>query len=220
MPAGKAPPRISLFDVFIGAGRTIRAARDPLGKPSGNTAAPAAKTITAMKDIGTQTEDEAFSNDFTRAQDAKLLRLKAEGKQTWKEIASALGKSQSQVKNRYKDIKPAEDKAGEATSKAEKNKGNAAKGKGAKEGSKNAKNHAGGDARAASKPYDDDIKFSLEEWKVLNEDDVFSFKELQLLAAIMFKDVDEQCMRVASRFFDKTGRRIHPHDVREKFYPE
>ncbi|TKA81454.1 hypothetical protein B0A49_00297 [Cryomyces minteri] len=158
MPAGKAPPRISLFDVFIGTGRTIRAARDPLGKPSG--------------------------------------------------------------KNRYKDIKPAEDKAGEATSKAEKNKGNAAKGKGAKEGSKNAKKLAGGDARAASKPYDDDIKFSLEEWKVLNEDDVFSFKELQLLAAIMFKDVDEQCMRVASRFFDKTGRRIHPDDVREKFYPE
>lgn len=56
-----------------------------------------------------------------------------------------------------------------------------------------------------------------EEWITLQEDDMFSFGELQLLSELIARYDTERWGLVASRFFDKTGRRVHPLDVRDKF---
>ncbi|KAF7508189.1 hypothetical protein GJ744_009486 [Endocarpon pusillum] len=53
--------------------------------------------------ITKQGEDQAHS--FTTADDAKLLELKAAGK-TWKEIVAEMKKSQSALKERFKEIGP------------------------------------------------------------------------------------------------------------------
>lgn len=51
----------------------------------------------------------------------------------------------------------------------------------------------------------------------IGQDDLFSFAELQLLSELVAKHHADRWGMVASRFFDKTGRRVHPDDVRDKF---
>lgn len=53
-------------------------------------------------------------------------------------------------------------------------------------------------------------------WFELEEDDNFSFGELQMLVSILDADMGRVWDRVASAFFDKTGRRIAPCDVKQK----
>jgi hypothetical protein len=55
------------------------------------------------------------------------------------------------------------------------------------------------------------------DWLTLQEDDMFSFGELQCLSELIGKDLSQSWQRVAAKFFDLTGRRIHPDDVRDKF---
>jgi hypothetical protein len=55
------------------------------------------------------------------------------------------------------------------------------------------------------------------DWLTLQEDDMFSFGELQCLSELIGKDLGQSWQRVAAKFFDLTGRRIHPDDVRDKF---
>jgi hypothetical protein len=55
------------------------------------------------------------------------------------------------------------------------------------------------------------------DWLTLQEDDMFSFSELQCLSELIGKDLSQSWQRVAAKFFDLTGRRIHPDDVRDKF---
>ena len=62
-----------------------------------------------------------------------------------------------------------------------------------------------------------DARFTKSEWLTLQEDDIFSFGELQLLAELVAQYDAGRWQMVASRFFDKTGRRVHPQDVRDKF---
>jgi Myb-like DNA-binding domain len=60
-----------------------------------------------------QGDDDAHT--FTAADDAKLIELKANGK-TWKEIVAEMKKSQSALKERFKEIGPkAEDAGGTAS---------------------------------------------------------------------------------------------------------
>jgi DUF1680 family protein len=49
------------------------------------------------------------------------------------------------------------------------------------------------------------------------EDDIFSFGELQCLSELITQDGRQRWLRIASRFADRTGRRVHPEDIREKF---
>lgn len=68
-----------------------------------------------------------------------------------------------------------------------------------------------------------EAKFTMGEWMTLQEDDMFSFRELQLLSELIMLDARESrdgaysWLRVASLFADRTDRRVHPEDIREKF---
>lgn len=62
-----------------------------------------------------------------------------------------------------------------------------------------------------------EARFTMNEWVTLQEDDLFSFGELQLLSELIAKYDTDRWQLIASRFFDKTGRRVHPDDVRDKF---
>jgi hypothetical protein len=62
-----------------------------------------------------------------------------------------------------------------------------------------------------------ETRFTMTDWLTLQEDDMFSFGELQCLSELIAKDLGQSWQRVAAKFFDLTGRRIHPDDVRDKF---
>lgn len=62
-----------------------------------------------------------------------------------------------------------------------------------------------------------EAKFTMNEWMTLQEDSLFSFGELQLLSELIMRDQNQTWMRISSAFYDKTGRRVHPEDIREKF---
>ena len=62
-----------------------------------------------------------------------------------------------------------------------------------------------------------ETRFTISDWLTLQEDDMFSFGELQCLSELIGKDLGQSWQRVVAKFFDLTGRRIHPDDVREKF---
>ena len=62
-----------------------------------------------------------------------------------------------------------------------------------------------------------EARFTMNDWLTLQEDDIFSFGELQCLSELIAKDLNQGWQRVAAKFFDLTGRRVHPDDVREKF---
>jgi hypothetical protein len=69
-----------------------------------------------------------------------------------------------------------------------------------------------------SKPTNNgEARFTMNDWLTLQEDDIFSFGELQCLSELIAKDLNQGWQRVAAKFFDLTGRRVHPDDVREKF---
>ena len=55
------------------------------------------------------------------------------------------------------------------------------------------------------------------EWMTLQEDDLFSFGELQCLSELIMRDEAQRWFRISGAFFDKTGRRVHSEDIREKF---
>lgn len=59
--------------------------------------------------------------------------------------------------------------------------------------------------------------FTMHDWQTLQEDDLFSFGELQCLSELIAKDSEQSWERIAARFFDLTGRRVHWEDVRDKF---
>ena len=59
--------------------------------------------------------------------------------------------------------------------------------------------------------------FTLSEWRELTRDDEFSPEELQILADLVKKDREREWLRIASGFYDKTGRRVHEDDIKEKF---
>lgn len=62
-----------------------------------------------------------------------------------------------------------------------------------------------------------EARFTMKQWMTLDEDAIFSFGELQLLSELIMRDNNQTWLRVAGRFYDKTGRRVHPEDIREKF---
>ena len=72
-------------------------------------------------------------------------------------------------------------------------------------------------SKAGSQRENGETKFTMQEWLTLQEDDLFSFGELQLLTELVTIDQNQTWLRIAARFYDKTGRRVHPEDIREKF---
>ncbi|KAF2496727.1 hypothetical protein BU16DRAFT_580805 [Lophium mytilinum] len=50
----------------------------------------------------------------------------------------------------------------------------------------------------------------------LEEDDNFSQDELVMLCRLLHRDQRNLWLRIASQFYDKTGRKVHPMDIKEK----
>lgn len=175
-------------------------------------------------------------DDFTAEQDAKLLEMKAQNK-SWKDIETELGKPKHVLQKRFKETKPASEdaakKAEEGKKKAEENKKRAEEGKDeaaaakkGKEGKEKAKKkeeeeeekkkkkkEGGGDGKEEQ----EGRKFTLEEWATLTEDDVFTYEDLKALADIFSLDEEQRWIRVASKFYGLTGRRMDPGDIKDKF---
>ncbi|KAK5678247.1 hypothetical protein LTS10_009417 [Elasticomyces elasticus] len=62
-----------------------------------------------------------------------------------------------------------------------------------------------------------EARFTMNEWLTLQEDSLFSFGELQCLSELIMRDQNQTWLRIAATFYDKTGIRVHPDDIREKF---
>ncbi|EME87863.1 uncharacterized protein MYCFIDRAFT_75694 [Pseudocercospora fijiensis CIRAD86] len=149
------------------------------------------------------------SREFTEDDDKQLRELMKSGA-TFKTIAKAMpGKSKADVEDRWKEIddsKKPEVKPVEPQ----------------KEEAKNAPSAKAASAKAASvaskaRSHQSEVRFTMGEWMTLQEDELFTFQELQLLSHIIMRDPSQSWLRVASSFHDKTGRRVHPDDIREKF---
>ncbi|KAK5108604.1 hypothetical protein LTR62_008180 [Meristemomyces frigidus] len=184
---------------------------------------------------GEGTKKGPQNRGWTAEDDAKLLELwKADT--TLKAIAKELKRSQPQCKERYEQIaadskkNSDEKKKTDSEQKLSKKQKKAAKKADAEEAeAKEAKVaavvvdvHASKKkkvvaAKAPSTPGIGESRFTMNEWLTLQEDSLFSFGELQCLSEIIMKDQKQTWLRIAARFFDLTGRRVHPNDIREKF---
>ena len=110
-----------------------------------------------------------------------------------------------------------QERASAAKAEGEKNKAAALDGK---ENSKD-KTKASADPKkapsAAGSTRSGQARFTMNEWQTLQEDSLFSFGELQCLSELIMRDQSQTWLRIAAAFYDKTGRRVHPEDIREKF---
>ena len=171
---------------------------------------------------------KAADAPFTDDEDATLKRMKDE-KKSWNEIIEVLGRNKKVLQDRFKELNGGGG-GGNDTKKDEK-KDNGKKdgdGEGKKDKPDTKKENKKQDKKPeAAKPAyakagsaagsNDQARFTMNEWMTLQEDDVFSFAELQCLSELMLRDERHRWMRLASAFYDKTGRRVHPDDIREKF---
>ncbi|CAK1356333.1 hypothetical protein CB0940_00048 [Cercospora beticola] len=168
---------------------------------------------------------------FTEAEDSEL-RDQMQAGSTWKIVAKALKKPQEACKKRWdeiggdaakeepkKDEPPKQEKTTNAAEKKDNAKKEHTKQETAKKPAsvvKKASSRAGSVAGSVRSTRSS-VKFSIREWRALQEDDFFSFDELQLLCQLIGKHGEASWLGIASAFHDKTGRRVHPDDIREKF---
>ncbi|KAK4560365.1 hypothetical protein LTR86_005561 [Recurvomyces mirabilis] len=170
------------------------------------------------------------NREWTAEEDAKLRELWA-ANTPLKQIAKELKRPQKQCEERYNDIssgggddkanddKKAEDDGQPKLTKAQK--------KAARKAAEEAEAAKGKDetkrevrkasSKAQSVRSNGEARFTMGEWLTLQEDDLFSFGELQCLSEIIMKDQKQTWVRIAAKFYDRTGRRVHPDDIREKF---
>jgi len=141
---------------------------------------------------------------------------------TFKQIAKEMKRGQAQIKKHWAEIgntakvdqaepKKTETRAEEPKHASKKEKKAAKKAE--------AEIHAAAAEKKDTKPdrRDGEARFTLHEWQTLTEDSLFSLGELQCLSELAMRDQSQNWLRVAAKFYDKTGRRVHPEDIREKF---
>ncbi|KAL9055255.1 MAG: hypothetical protein Q9162_003665 [Coniocarpon cinnabarinum] len=171
-------------------------------------------------------DDKPPDSGFTPEQDAQLKQLKDE-KKSWKVIATTMGIEKGKLQGRFRDLMQAahggdakkdegkkdegkkdapttEDKPVEARNDAKPDEKPEGKGEGKGKGKKN---------KAPPEPKPNDSEANV---RVLEPDDLFDFEDLQVLVQLCSGDEDEKWERVASRFFDRTGRRVYWGDIRER----
>ncbi|TKA62958.1 hypothetical protein B0A55_10650, partial [Friedmanniomyces simplex] len=184
--------------------------------------------------------------DWTAEEDAELKKLMGEGK-TPKQIGQEMKRFQGQIKKRWNEIgggdnvvvvvqtdekkkdevvdaqKPMTKKEKKAAKKAQDEKDAAAAEKKQPEPEKERAKETSKPAAAAKAPskagsaHGGEARFTMNEWLTLQEDSLFSFGELQCLSELIMRDQNQTWLRIAAAFYDKTGRRVHPDDIREKF---
>jgi len=178
--------------------------------------------------------------DFTAKDDKRLMEMKAVNK-SWKEITAELDRPKNVLKDRYNHLNALQGGGGEVdknksgdkkqdggNGKDDKQNEKSGHDKGDKKGGKenkqakgdknsNEKPSAKAPSKAPSRTSSRDVRFTGDEWKNLQEDDLFSFGELQCLTELIMREDRQRWLRIASAFADRTGRRVHPEDIREKF---
>ncbi|KAM0722846.1 hypothetical protein Q7P37_001044 [Cladosporium fusiforme] len=202
-----------------------------------------AKADEQKKDNGGGGQFKGPDVAWTPEEDAKLKAMKADGK-TWKEISVEMLRGANMLKNRFKELagkdqgqQDGADKGkggGDQSQKGNNNQNNKQGGGQGKQDKKDKKNNNQNANKDDSKPKQDnnkkapskapsktninnDTRFTMNDWLTVQEDGVFSFGELQCLSELLVKDSYQNWQRVAAKFFDLTGRRVHPDDVRDKF---
>ncbi|KAL1953547.1 hypothetical protein VTO42DRAFT_2603 [Malbranchea cinnamomea] len=143
---------------------------------------------------------------WTAEQDAELLRMKLENG-TWKGIATALGRHVQDVKNRWGQIKPKDKGHSEGKQREEENSESAKPSNSGEtkcvsfvESPRTDKNKKAHSKKAATSPPDPD----------------FTVDELVLLNTLAAKYEEEKWLRISSRFFDKTGKRLTPQEAKQR----
>lgn len=141
--------------------------------------------------------------------------MKADGK-TMKEIKAAFDRSEKQMTQRWTEI--CEEEAAAPKDVIDKPKASDVKTEGADGAKAENRTRKAARRRAPSKASSTgEVRFTLRECMTLQEDDLFSFGELQCLSELTIRDESQRWLRIAAAFFDKTGRRVHPDDIRDKF---
>lgn len=79
------------------------------------------------------------------------------------------------------------------------------------------KNPTTGSVKAVAATGGDETRFTLSEWLTLQSDSLFTISELQFLSELIMRHQNQTWLRIASLFYDRTGRKVHPEDIREKF---
>lgn len=203
-----------------------------------------AKPEEQKKDTGGSGRLKGPDVPFFAEEDEKLKALKGENT-PWKQIAEEMQRAQHVLKNRWKEIGKQggnnQGKKEDGGKKGNNNGNNKQQGGGKGQQDNNQNQNMGGkrdknndnknanqnnkqEKKAASKVGDktqdtsnNDTRFTMADWLTVQEDDMFSFGELRCLGALIATDPQMQWRRVAAKFFDLTGRRVHPDDVRDKF---
>lgn len=168
-----------------------------------------------------------LAKPWTDEDDAKLKELKATGMGV-KKIAKEIGRPQQAINERWKEIGGGDEDAAKGGNEKKEDGGGKSKGEGKQKNNENNKHHdhqqkkekhEKSTTKAPSKvgSQTGEARFTMGEWMTLQEDDLFTFGELQCLSEILMRDQQQTWLRVASAFYDRTGRRVHPDDIREKF---
>lgn len=174
-------------------------------------------------------QGENKSSDNITKKDKQKIRelLKANLNTAYKDIAKALDRNIDQtLKDEIGKIKAelgdaGKDESGGKEKGKNKSGGNDDKKEGKEKDKEKDKEKA--KIKEAEKPASiaptprSEVRFTMEEWRMLQEDEFFTFGELQLISEIIMKHPGRSWLSVASRFHDKTGRRVHPDDIRDKF---
>ncbi|KAF2838771.1 hypothetical protein M501DRAFT_992721 [Patellaria atrata CBS 101060] len=207
-------------------------AADAPAQPAEAPAAEPAPVEEKKSDEPPKEEDKKSDpHSFTEEEDTQLRELKASNT-SWKEISKTLDKPIGVLKKRFheleaknetqsKDPEP-DPKAEAAKAKAEAKKARAEEKK-AKESIAKWADEAKAatvmpEAKASSKAGSSKAGSATMAPTVvtLEADEYFSFDELVLITELMRKDYSGLWQRVSSMFYNKTGRRIHPLDIKEK----
>ncbi|KAK1019900.1 hypothetical protein LTR54_000544 [Friedmanniomyces endolithicus] len=181
-----------------------------------------AKKKDAKKDGGGNNDKNPNFREWTAEEDTELKKLMAEGN-TLKQIAKEMKRGQAQIKKRWAeigdtakvegvDLKNTESHAEEHKHASKKEK------KAAKKAAEAAASHHAAEKKDTKPDRNDgEARFTLHEWQTLTEDSIFSLGELQYLSELAMRDQSQNWERIAGKFYDKTGRRVHAHDIRDKF---
>ncbi|KAK0913711.1 hypothetical protein LTR91_007696 [Friedmanniomyces endolithicus] len=190
------------------------------GKNSGKNDAKAEKKDVKKDGGGGGNDKNPNFREWTAEEDAELKKLMAEGN-TRKQIAKEMKRGQAQIKKRWAEIgdtvKIDKIEPKKTDARAEEHKHVSKKEK--KAAKKAHEAHAAAAEKKDTKPdrNDGEARFTLHEWQTLTEDSLFSLGELQCLSELAMRDQSQNWERVAGKFYDKTGRRVHAHDIRDKF---
>ncbi|KAK4507746.1 hypothetical protein PRZ48_001481 [Zasmidium cellare] len=194
--------------------------KDHINKLKAEAGGDNAKNDASKNDKGDQAEKKNDDN-FSKKDKEKIKEL-LDSNTGYKQIAEALGRAKvdKPLKDEIAKIK-AEGGDKKDDSKDKKKDGD---GGGKKENQKKEKEKSKTDepkkpasVAPSHRSHRSEARFTMEEWRILQEDEMFTFGELQLLSDIIMKDRSQSWLAIASRFLDKTGRRVHPDDIKDKF---